>query len=582
MLYDRGFFLNVCYDELNLKGPDAVRSVHEAYIRAGAEIVETNTFGANPVKLSGFGLEDRTEEINRRAAEIARAAAGERVSVVGAIGPLGIRIEPFGPTSREEASEYFARQAGGLLEGGVDGFVLETFSDLGELNAAYDALREIADLPVITQMTVGAEGKTSYGSDVEAITTAIDEWKPDVIGLNCSVGPSAMFESIKRMATLTERPISALPNAGLPKTVSGRKMYLASPEYMARYAKRFIDAGARFVGGCCGTTPEHIKKVRDMVAGMQPRKVQVFVSHGGEDPVPLAERSNWGRKIAAGEFVSSVEITPPGGPDPREMIEGCRAVKEAGIDAVNILDAPRAQGLMASVPSSVIIQREVGIETVFHYTCRDRNMTRMISDLLGAAATGLRNILIITGDPPAMGPYQDSTTVFDIDSIGLTNLVARLNRGLDPGGNPIDSPTRFVIGVAANPGAVDQEREQKRLYWKVDAGAEFAITQPIFDPDSLEAFLERIQDYRVPIIAGLWPLVSDRNAEFLANEVPGVVVPKRVLKRMHAAQARGDEAAVAEGVEVVREVLERIRGWIQGVYIAAPEGRVDAALRVLE
>ncbi len=587
VLYSRGFFVNVCYDELNLKEPGVVRGVHEEYIRAGAEIIETNTFGANPVKLSGFGLEDRTEEINERAAELARAAAANMASVVGAIGPLGIRIEPFGPTSREEAGAFFERQVRGLLEGGVDGFILETFSDLDEIHAAYLAVRKLSALPLIAQMTIGENGKTSYGTDVETIARTVESWEPELIGLNCSVGPSGMLDAIKQMARVTERGISAQPNAGLPKDVGDRKIYLASPDYMATYSRHLIEAGARFVGGCCGTTPEHIKRIRDIVAGIQPRQVSAFVARdvaaepGGSEPVPLAERSRWGRKIAAGEFVTSVEIVPPKGGVPDAMIERCRAIKEAGVDAVSVLDGPRAQSRMASVPSAMIIEREVGIETVFHYSCRDRNMMRMISDLLGAAAAGLHNILIITGDPPAMGPYPDTTAVFDIDSIGLTNVVNRLNRGLDPGGNPIGGQTQFVTGVALNPCAVDLERELSRYHWKVDAGAEFAVTQPVFDPQRLESFLERARDQRIPVIAELWPLVSLQNAEFLANEVPGVAVPDAVLERMRNAQSRGDEAALAEGIAIAREVLDQIRDVVVGAQITAPFDRVEVALAVL-
>ncbi len=587
MLYDRGFFLNVCYDELNLKEPQVVQNVHEAYLRAGAEVIETNTFGGNPVKLSGFGLEDRTEEINHRAAQLARRAASNRACVVGAIGPLGIRIEPFGPTSREEATAHFARQAQGLLEGKVDGFILETFSDINELHAACKAVQRLTDLPVIAQMTIGEDGTTAYGTDPETIARSIDAWGVDVIGVNCSVGPSMMLEAVKRMASQTDRALSALPNAGLPRSVAGRKIYLASPDYMAEYARHMTEAGARFVGGCCGTTPDHIKRIREFVADLQPRHPSVLVTAPvssepeGEEPVPMAERSAWGRKLAAGEFVTSIEILPPKDSVATGMIEGCRRIKAAGADAVSLLDGPRALSHMASLPSAMIIEREVGIETVFHYACRDRNMLRMISDLLGAAGAGLHNILVITGDPPAMGPYPDSTAVFDIDSIGLTNVVNRLNRGLDPGGNPIGGQTEFVIGVAVNPGAVDLDRELSRLYWKVDAGAEFAVTQPVFDPGTLESFLERAGEFNIPIIAELWPLLSSRNAEFLANEVPGVVVPDEVLSRMQMAQRRGKEAALSEGIELARDVLASVRNLVQGVQIAAPLGRVDAALAVL-
>jgi len=586
-LYAQGFFLNVCYDELALKQPALVRGVHEAYVAAGAEILETNTFGANPVKLAAYGLADQTERINRVAAELARAAGGSRTSVVGAIGPLGLRLEPFGPTSRAEAEAHFARQVSGLLEGGVDGFVIETFSDLSEVHAALNAARRLTDLPVVAQVTIGTDGLTYLGTSPEDVARTLAAWGADVIGVNCSVGPAGVLDAIERMSKVTDRPLSGQPNAGLPKAVEDRKIYLASPEYVASYAKRMVEAGARFVGGCCGTTPEHIKRIRDYVASVSPRRPTTVVSReavtpaAGVTPAPLAERSRWGAKLAKGELVTSVEILPPKGVDPAPMLEQCRALKAAGVDAVNIPDGPRAMSRMGVIPSALLIERETGMETVMHYCCRDRNLLGMLSDLLGAAAAGLRNVLIITGDPPKMGPYPESTAVFDIDSIGLTNLVYRLNHGLDPGNNPIGGPTRWVIGVGVNPGAPDLERELSRFAWKVDAGAEFAVTQPVFDPRQLESFLERVESFRIPVVAGIWPLVSLRNAEFLANEVPGVSVPEEILRRMRSAQERGREAALAEGVTVAREMFAKVRGGVQGIQVSAPFGRVDVALDVL-
>ncbi|HEU4473828.1 MAG TPA: bifunctional homocysteine S-methyltransferase/methylenetetrahydrofolate reductase [Gemmatimonadales bacterium] len=588
MLYSRGVFVNVCYDELTLKQPGLVQEVHETYVRAGAEILETNTFGANPVKLSGYGLDDRTEEINRAAAELAHRAARGRALVVGAVGPLGIRIEPWGPTARTEAVVHFSRQTSGLAEGGVDGFILETFSDLEEIHAALEAARAAApDLPVIAQMTVGEDGTTSYGTPVETIAARLIEWGADVVGLNCSVGPAPMLEAIERMADVSSLPLSAQPNAGLPRAVGDRRIYLASPDYMAQYARRLTAAGARFIGGCCGTTPEHIRRIRECVADARPRRVAVGVpaipqaEAAGAREVPLAARSEWARKLSDGLFVRSVEIVPPRGWDPAGMLAQCRALREAGVDAVNLVDGSRAQSRMGVVPAALLVEREVGLETVFHYTCRDRNMLGMLSDLLGAAAGGLRNVLIVTGDPPTAGPYPDATAVFDIDSIGLTNVVRRLNQGLDPGGTSIGEPTRYVIGVAANQGAIDRERELERFHWKVEAGAEFAVTQPVFDPAELAGFLERIAPWRIPVIAGIWPLTSLRNAEFLANEVPGAQVPEDVLERMRGAEARGPEAAHAEGIRIAQEVLDAVRGMVQGVQVSTPGGRVEVALEAL-
>jgi methionine synthase / methylenetetrahydrofolate reductase(NADPH) len=584
MLYSKGVFLNVCYDELNLRQPDIIRDIHREYVRAGAELIETNTFGANPVKLAHHGLADDTEAINEAAARLAREAAGDRACVVGAIGPLGIRIEPFGETSVEEAQAAFARQATGLLAGGVDGFLLETFSDVEELRAAVNGVRAISDLPIIAQMTVGEDGRTHYGTAPSAFGPAIAAMGVDVIGVNCSVGPHGVLEAIEHLARVVDLPLSAMPNAGLPRDVGGRKMYMASPEYMATYAKRMVEAGARIVGGCCGTTPEHIKAIVGFAQSASPRHHHTTVAPAaaqGVPTLPLSQRSKLGAKLAGGEFVTTVEIVPPKGVDPEPMYAQVRLLKAAGVDAVNVPDGPRAQSRMGALLSGLLIEREVGLEAVVHYACRDRNLLGMLSDLLGAAAAGLRNLLIITGDPPKMGPYPDATAVFDIDAIGLTNLVSRLNHGLDPGGNAIGAPTRFVIGVGANPTAPDFEREMSRLAWKVDAGAEYVVTQPVFDLDQLDRFLDRVSKHKIPVIAGLWPLVSLRNAEFLANEVPGVSVPAAVLDRMRVASAAGREAGLAEGVQIAREMLEAVRPRVQGVQIAAPLGRVPVVLEVL-
>ncbi len=585
MLYGRGVFLNVCYDELNLRQPDLIRDIHRGYVRAGAELLETNTFGANPLKLASHGLADDTERINAAAAALAREAAGERAAVAGAIGPLGVRVEPFGELALSEAEAAFARQVRGLLEGGVDGFILETFSDVSELGAAVAAVRGQSDLPIIAQMTVGTDGRTHYGTDPATFGPALEAFGVDVVGVNCSVGPHGVLEAIEALARVVTVPLSAQPNAGLPREVGDRKIYMASPEYMASYARRIVEAGARFVGGCCGTTPEHIKAIVGFVQSVSPRHVAVVAAAplpaAALEPVPLAERTALGARLAAGKFITTVEIVPPKGIDPAPMFAQVRQLKEAGVDAVNVPDGPRAQSRMGALLSGLLIQREVGIEAVVHYACRDRNLLGMLSDLLGAAASGLDNLLLITGDPPKMGPYPDATAVFDIDSIGLTNLVSRLNRGLDPGGNPLGGATTFVIGVGVNPAAPDLERELKRFAWKVEAGAEYAVTQPVFDLAQLDRFLARVEPFGIPIVAGIWPLVSLRNAEFLANEVPGISVPEVVLDRMRKASALGKEAALAEGVTIAREMLAAVRGRVRGVQVSAPLGRVPVALEVI-
>jgi homocysteine S-methyltransferase len=587
VIYGRGVFVNVCYDQLNVERPEMIRGIHEEYVDAGAEILETNTFGANPAKLSAYGLEGRTEELNAAAVRLARQAAGDRAFVVGAMGPLGIRLEPWGPTAREEAVELFQRQARGLLEEGVDGFILETFSDLPELQCAVRAIRGLTDLPVVAQMTVSQDGTTSFGTPARAIAPGLEDYDVQAVGLNCSVGPAVMLDALEEMAATTDRPLSALPNAGLPRTVGDRKIYLASPEYMAQYARRMIEVGARLVGGCCGTTPDHIRAMRDAIASVQPRRARVHVpaSPNGDgrapDPVPLDRRSALGRKLARGQSVATVELYPPPGWDGAPVLQAARQLKVAGVDAVNLVDSARGQTRMGVIPTAVLVEREVGIETIVHYTCRDKNMSGMIADLLGAAATGLRNLLLVSGEVPVQGPYEDARAVFDIDAIGLTNVVHGLNRGMDPGGNSIGAPTEFVLGVAANHGAVDQERERRRFRYKVEAGADFAVTQPVFDPVTLERFLEEVAPHDLPVVAGIWPLLSLRNAEFLAHEAPGVDVPDAVVERMRTAQASGAEAALEEGVTIALEMIEAVRPLVAGFHLSAPGGRVDVALRVL-
>ena len=587
MLYSKGIFINRSYDELNVREPDLVKEVHRAYIKAGAELIETNTYGANRLKLAHYGLEQQVNELNARGAQLAKAAANGSALVGGAIGPLGIRIEPYGPTSAEEARAIFREQVDGLLEGGVDFFVLETFSDLSEIHQALLAVREACDLPVVAQFTIQETGETAYGTSPEVAAARLDEWGAEVVGLNCSVGPHTILEAIEKMAGATRRRISAQPNAGLPRDIGGRQMYMASPDYMAKYAARLIRAGAKFVGGCCGTTPEHIRRVADAVHALAPGRVRIQVAtpeaqEEAPAATPLVERSNWGRKLATGELVTTVEIVPPKGINPAKMLAGVRLLKRAGLDAVNVPDGPRAQMRMGALATAVLVEQIAGIETVVHYCCRDRNLLGMLSDLLGAHAMGLRNMLLITGDPPKMGPYPEATAVFDIDSIGLTNLVSRLNRGMDPGGNPIGEKTSFTVGVGVNPAAVDQEYELNRFYWKVDAGAEYAITQPVFDPEQLLRFVEELKkrDVWIPIVAGIWPLVSARNAEFLANEVPGVVVPESVLERMRRASDKGKEFALQEGILIAREMFEQVRPYVQGIQVSAPFGRVPFALQV--
>ncbi|MEO6392755.1 MAG: bifunctional homocysteine S-methyltransferase/methylenetetrahydrofolate reductase [Pyrinomonadaceae bacterium] len=594
MLYAKGVYINRCYDELNLTQPELVREVHEEYVRAGADIIETNTYTATTSKLLQYGLEANMREINLAAVRLARQAAGERAYVAGAIGPLGLRIEPYGPTSFDEAKDLFKEQADALLEGGVDLICLETFSDISEIRQAIRAVRELSDdITIIAQMTIQIDGNTTFGTTPEVFTARLTEWGADVIGLNCGVGPATVLSAIERMAAVTDKRLSAQPNAGLPRDVQGRQFYMCSPEYMAKFAKRLIQAGVKFIGGCCGTTPSHIRLIHDAVRAASPRQGQAVGQHHGlatvielkpADIQVIApeDRSKWSRKIVEGAFVTSVEVLPPKGCDAAKTLQSIRLLKEAGVDGVNIPDGPRAQTRMSAQATALLVEKEIGIEAVLHYCCRDRNLLGMMSDLLGAAALGLRNLLLITGDPPKMGPYPDATAVFDIDSIGLTNMVNKLNHGLDLGNNPIGLPTAFCIGVGVNPGAINLDEEIKRFEYKVEAGAQYAITQPVFDTEQLTEFLRRIEHVRIPIIAGIWPLVSFRNAEFLHNEVPGVRVTQSIMERMAAASEKGKEAARDEGLKIARESLLEVLGEIQGVQVSAPFGNVKYALEVFE
>src|SRR5215470_9626871 len=587
LLYSKGVFINRSYDELNITQPELVRGIHHEYLQAGAEIIETNTFGANSFRLGRHSLADKVRDINHAGARLAREAAKSfDVWVAGSVGPLGTRIEPLGKTSFHEARAAFREQIEALAEGGVDLLILETFGYLEEIHQAILAAREVApSLPVVAQVTIDEDGNCLDGSDPETFAPKLAEWGADVIGCNCSVGPVAMLDAIERVRAATSLPLAAQPNAGIPRSVEGRNIYLCSPEYMASYARKFVAAGVRVVGGCCGTTPDHIRTMKSAlrVGEARGKTASTHVSSGPAPKqlaaVPLEKRSPLGAKLARGEFVTMVEIVPPKGIDITKEVEGARFLKSVGVDAVNIPDSPRASARMSNQALSLLVQREVGIDAILHYTCRDRNVLCIQSDLLGAAAVGIRNLICITGDPPKMGNYPDATAVFDVDAIGLVNIVRNLNHGLDLGGNPIGTGTGFVIGVGANPGLTDMDEEIKRFEYKVEAGAEYVVTQPVFDLRLLENFLRRIEHCRIPVIAGIWPLVSVRNAEFMKNELR-VSVPDSILERM--ARAQTPEAARAEGVAIAREMLIAVRGMTQGAQISAPLGRYASAVDVLE
>jgi homocysteine S-methyltransferase len=590
MLYQQGVFLNRCFDELNLTDPGLVRKVHVRYVEAGVDLLETNTFGANRLKLSKSGLASEVEQINRAGVRLAREAAKDSILVAGSMGPLGGDLVGHGPITSREAQEVFEEQGGALVEAGVDLLILETFSNTEELLIAIRAVAGLGDVPVVAQMTVGENHETIYGERIDhAISRIAQEPAVAAVGLNCSVGPSGMLSSLELVRRVTDKPISVQPNAGMPRRVEGRQLYMCTPEYMAEYAKRFFEMGARIIGGCCGTTPEHIKEIVRAVRSVSKATAQsavpaVATAHQAAKPLlrdlqPLEARSRFGAKLAAGESVTMVEITPPRGVDVTGVVEKARQCAAAGVDAINIPDGPRASSRLSPLVTAVRIQEGAGIEAILHFCCRDRNLIGMQSDILGASAIGVRNLLIITGDPPKLGEYPSATGVFDMDSIALTTVVRNLNRGVDIGGNAIEPSTSLVTGVGANPVAADLGREIERFRQKVLAGAEFAITQPVFDSECLFRFLDAIEGSRIPIIAGIWPFTSFKNAEFMANEVPGVVVPKALLDRMSKATTK--EHGRALGIEIAQELVAKIKDAMAGFAVSAPFGNVGTALAVL-
>ena len=589
MLYAKGVFINRCFDALNLTEGGRVAEVHDEYVRAGADVIETNTFGANRIKLRGFGLADRLHDINVEGARLATRAANGQAYVAGAIGPLGLRIEPWGRTGRDEAEAFFREQAEALLAGGVDLFVMETFRDVTELQAAIAAVRSVCGLPVVAQMTIEEDGNSLDGAPPEQFVPALEPLA-DVIGVNCSIGPAPMLETIERMSAITDARLSAQPNAGRPRDIEGRNIYLSSPEYIASYARRFMSRGVRLVGGCCGTTPEHIRQMKVAVKAFAPEVARMASERGAhaaavvtvhDEAVPLvprAERSELARALAEGRFATIVELTPPKGFVSDALLDCARRLKAHGVDAVHVPDGHRG-ARMSALSLAVLVQQHASIETVLQYSCRDRNLLGMESDLLGAHAMGVRNVMNVTGDESYVGNYPDATAVFDVDSIGLTNLVSRLNHGLDVGGQPIGSPTSFHIGVRVNPGAEDLDAEIRRLDFKVEAGAEFVVTTPVFDRETFQRFFKRIESMKLPLIVGLWPFESVLNAEFMANEVPGVHVPDSALERMR--RTSDADAARAEGVAIARETGAALRSLIQGVHVAAPSRHIESAVEVL-
>jgi homocysteine S-methyltransferase len=588
MLYSKGVFISRCFDELNLSAPELVREVHADYVKAGADIIETNTFGANRTKLMTHGLAEQTREINLQGARLAREAARANAFVAGAIGPLGIRIEPWGKTSIEEARAVFRDQAQALVDGGVDLFILETFFDLNEVQAAMHGVRDVSDRPLVVQMSVEDDGNSQEGTPPELFAKRLDEWGADVVGLNCSVGPQAMLDAIERIANATSKKLSAQPNAGKPRSIEGRNIYLCSPEYMASYARRLVEHGVRIVGGCCGTTPEHIKAIRKAIQGhglhglRGSKSVQSVQSAVPSESPTLAHKSRFGAKLANNEFIKIVEMIPPVGHDYAEAIDKAKYLQAHHIDAINVPDAPPSSARMNAISLAILLERSTEIESLAHYTCRDKNLLGMQADLLGAYALGLRNLLLTTGDPHQMGDYPDATAVFDVDSIGLTNMVRGLNQGIDVGEKSIGKPTGFVLGVGANAATINNDEEElNRFKYKVQAGAEFALTQPVFDVRAFEGFMRRIENCKVPVVVGILPLPNFKMAEFMHYEVPGCSLPPQILQRMQQADSQSPDRARAEGIAIAREILSAVRGMVQGVQIRGPFDRYETPLEVL-
>ncbi len=585
-IYKRNFFVNTCFDELCLSAPKVISQIHKEYFDAGADVLTTNTYGANFNKLSRFGLGDRLKDINRAAVRLARESGDENTLVAGSVGTIG-KILHHDRHSEHHVVEMLAEQIAVLEEAGADFIIFETLPSVADANFAFKAVNKNAKIPYVMSFALEENAETIKGEPLESLLNVFKDGgrKPVAIGLNCGGGPEGILSSVEKLIHMTDIPIIVQPNAGVPKNVEGRMIYMASPEYFTTYAVRFVNLGVRGVGGCCGTSPDHI---RDIARSVRPlantAKIEKITVKDHEEhlqePVPMVQKSKLAAKFAGKEWIATVEIVPPKGYDLEQTVEKAKQCKTAGIDAINIPDGPRASSRISPIVTAAKIQELAGIETILHFCCRDRNLIGMQSDLLGCAALNLNNILFITGDPPKLGDYPFASAVFDVDSIGMVKIQSRLNRGVDIGGNSIKEPTKALIGVGADPNSLDIDREIRRTREKAAAGAEFIITQPVFAVDPLIRFIEELGDIKVPVIAGIWPLASFRNAEFMKNEVPGVVVPDFIMERMAKAKSKEDQRA--EGIHIAKESIDRIRGHIRGVQVSAPFGNVQTAIEVIK
>lgn len=586
-LYGRGIDFDECFDSLNLTQPDLIREIHHSYIEAGAEIIETNTYGANRFKLEHFGLADQVQKINYRGMKLAREAreiAGTNTLIAGAVGPLGVLLEPYGPLSEIAAAAAFAEQIGTLLEQGADLLILETFSDLREMLIAIRAAQQIGDLPIVAQMTFAEDGRTVLGNTPEEVVRKLAAASVAVVGVNCSVGSQRVFRVVQAMRAINSTiPLAAQPNAGWPTERHNRVFYPSSPDYMADYARRMIEElNVTLVGGCCGTTPSHIAAMHTALQDLHPANtlnlVVVEPDEAGPTITISAETTQLGRMLANREFVTSVEIDPPKGHNPRRCLEGAQQMRAAGVHFINVADSPMARVRMSALPMCTLITQQTGMETILHFTTRDRSLMGLQSDLLGAHALGIRNILALKGDPPALGAYPGTSGVFDVDTIGLVKVIAGMNQGVDTAGNDLGSPTNFLIGVALNINAEDAAWEIDRLHQKIAAGAHFAMTQIAYDAEGLHRFLDQLGPVSIPLVLGLLPVQSYRHASFLHNEVPGITLTEEALQRMKEAGPNGRVV----GVQLSQELLLATRERIDGVYIMPSFGRYEVAAEVLE
>ncbi len=594
MLYERGVLYTNNYDELCLSRPALIRRIHAEYLRAGAQIIETNTFGANRFRLQRHGLDASVREINVAGARLARAAieeTGLHAYVAGSVGPTGLNLKGLPDSDRTAIRASFEEQIESLVDGGIDVIALETMRQPEELHYAMQAAKSHSSLPIMAMVSFDAFGTMADGTTPEKMADLLASWGADVIGVNCGDGPSGIYEMVERMRG-PALPLVAMPNAGIPRRVEGRFVYMANREYFGVYANRLLKLGVRVIGGCCGTTPDHIRsavgavKMRShggsgeiLLPSGQIEGGEPLAPPPGVSVVPRAEKSKLANKLGQ-KFVTSVEVNPPASLDLTKTLTAVRMLKEGGIDAINIADGPRASARMSNIAMATRVERETGIETILHVCCRDRNVLGMVAHVLGAHDLGIRNLVIITGDPPKMGDYPECTAVYDMDSIGLLNMVRGFNHGRDPGGKPIGGATKFLLTTGAEPAAQDYERELAKLKRKVEAGAEAVLTQPVYDPSVLDRFLRDIEPLGVPVMVGILPLASHRNAEFLHNEVPGMRIPEAVRDRMR--RAGTGTPARKEGVAIAREMLGAVRDRVAGAYIMPPFERYEAALEVID